>query len=59
MSLEADLVILALGGRADQSLFFELQKERAAKEIYNIGDSYAAGRVLEAARAAYRLALRI
>ncbi|EPF32312.1 hypothetical protein HMPREF9194_00308 [Treponema maltophilum ATCC 51939] len=59
LSLEADLVVLAMGGKADESFFFEIQKERVAKEAYNIGDSHAAGRVLEATRAAYHLALRI
>lgn len=59
LSLEADLVVLAMGGKADETFFFEIQKERVAKEAYNIGDSHAAGRVLEATRAAYNLALRI
>ena len=31
----------------------------AAPEIYNIGDSFAGGRVLEANRAAFRLAARV
>ena len=58
-SLEADLVVLAMGGRADESLFFEAQKKHVAKELYNIGDSNRSGRVLEATRAAYNLATRI
>lgn len=58
-TLEADLVVLAMGGRADESMSFEAQKEHVASEIYNIGDSLRAGRVLEANRAAYNLALRI
>ena len=48
-----------MGGKADESFFFEIQKERVAKEAYNIGDSHAVGKVLEATRAAYNLALRI
>lgn len=59
LSLEADLVVLAMGGRADETLFFEAQKERVAQELYNIGDSNRAGKVLEASRAAYNLATRI
>lgn len=59
VSLDADLVILAMGGRADESAFFEAQKENVASELYNIGDSSRAGRILEATRAAYNLAVRI
>ena len=51
--------MLALGGRADETLFFEMQRERVANEIYNIGDNFKAGSVLEATRAAYNLAVRI
>ncbi|NLC04845.1 MAG: FAD-dependent oxidoreductase [Tissierellia bacterium] len=58
-SIEADLVVLAMGGRADESLFFEAQKDRVAKELYNIGDSNRVGRVLEGSRAAYNLATKI
>ncbi len=58
-SLKADLVVFAMGGRADDSLYFELQKQHAAPEIYNIGDSFCGGRVLEATRAAYRLAVKL
>lgn len=57
--LEADLVVLAMGGRADESMYFEAQKSHVAKELYNIGDSAKPGRILEASRAAYNLALRI
>ncbi|MDR2740863.1 MAG: FAD-dependent oxidoreductase [Treponema sp.] len=55
----ADLVILAAGGVSDNSLYLAAQKERAAPELYNIGDSFNAGKVLEAVRAAYRLGIRI
>jgi 2-enoate reductase len=55
----ADLVVLAAGGVSDNSLYLEAQKERAAPELYNIGDSFSAGKVLEATRAAYRLGLRL
>ncbi len=57
--LDADLVVLAMGGRPDELAYFEAQKCHAAPELYNIGDSFAAGRVLEATRAAYRLATKI
>ena len=57
--IPADLVVLAMGGRADESLFFEAQRKLIASEVYNIGDSQRPGRVLEASRAAYRMALNI
>ncbi len=57
--LETDLVVLATGGRPDDALFFEAQKLRAAPELYNIGDSFHAGKVHEATRSAYALATKI
>jgi 2-enoate reductase len=58
-ALKADLVVLAAGGRPDDSLYYAAQKERSAKELYNIGDSFAPGRILEAVRGAYRLGVSI
>jgi 2-enoate reductase len=55
-TLQADLVVLAMGGRADDALFFEAQRSIAAPELYNIGDSFSAGKVLEATRSAKALA---
>lgn len=59
ISLDADLVILAMGGRADDKFYFEAVKEHVAPEVHNIGDSFRAARVLEATRAAYRLAMEL
>ena len=59
VSLDCDLVVLAMGGKPDDSAYLEAQKERVAPELYNIGDSFSAGRVLEACRAAYALSTRI
>jgi len=58
-SIPADLVLLAMGGKANDVLYFEGLKEHVAPEIYNIGDSFQAARVLEATRAAYRLAITL
>lgn len=58
-TLSADLVVLAVGGRPDEQQFLDAQAKHVAPELYNIGDSVTAGRVLEATRAAYRLALKI
>lgn len=57
--LSADLVVFAMGGRPDESLFLDGLKNRVAKEVYNIGDSFAGGRVLEATRAAYNLGRKL
>lgn len=52
--LEADAVVVAAGVRSDDALFYELLRDHAAPEIYNVGDSYKSGRVFEAVRGAYR-----
>jgi 2-enoate reductase len=59
LELEADLVVLAVGGKPDDETYLSAQAAHVAPELYNIGDSFAAGRVLEATRAAYALASRI
>lgn len=58
-NLRADLVVLAMGGKVDESPFYEAQKEKVAPELYNIGDSFIGGKVHEATKAAYRLAITI
>ena len=58
-TLQADLVVLAMGGRPDDAMFYEAQRIHAAPELHNIGDSFASGRVLEATRAANVLATSI
>ena len=58
-TLAADLVIIAAGGKADDALYFDMLKARAAEELYPIGDSFAPGKVQEAVRAAYRLGTTI
>ncbi len=58
-TLPADLVVLALGGRPDDRLIYRAQEIHAANELFNIGDSFGAGKVLEATRAAITLAYKI
>ena len=53
------LVVLAMGGHPDDALYHEALAAHAAGELYNIGDSFSPGRILEANRAAYQLACRI
>lgn len=57
--LPADLVVLAMGGKADNELFLEAQKRHIASEVHAIGDNFQAGKVIEAVRAGYRLAMGI
>lgn len=57
--LDADVVVLAAGVTGANELFYELLKDRAADEIYNVGDSFKPGRVFEAVRSAYRKARSI
>ncbi|NLA77327.1 MAG: FAD-dependent oxidoreductase, partial [Clostridiales bacterium] len=57
--IPADIVVVAAGGRPGDELFLDCQKQHAADELYNIGDSFAVGKVLEAVRAAYALATSI
>ena len=51
MSIEADLVVLAVGAKPDTGLYEACLAQRAAPEIHNIGDSFAVGRVFEAVKA--------
>ena len=57
--LAADLVVMAAGVCPDDSMYYEAVKNNIAATVYNIGDSFEGGKVLEATRAAYRLATRI
>jgi 2-enoate reductase len=57
--LEADFLVVAMGGKAEESMFLEGQKTSVAPEIYNIGDSYKMGRILEANNAAYAAAMNL
>ena len=59
ISLPADLIVIAAGGRPDDALFLEAQRRHAADALYNIGDSFQVGKVLEAVRAAYALGLSL
>ncbi|HZJ78283.1 MAG TPA: FAD-dependent oxidoreductase [Clostridia bacterium] len=57
--LEADLVILAAGGCADEDLFHSFQKELNTIEVYNIGDSFHSGKVFEATKSGYATGLNL
>jgi len=58
-TIPADLVVMAAGGIPDDELYLSALRENTAPELYSIGDSFSAGKILEATRAAYRLAVQI
>jgi 2-enoate reductase len=53
VELEADLVVLAVGLKPEDSLYLACVRDRVAPEIRNIGDSFSVGRVFEATKAGY------
>ncbi len=58
-AIQADLIVLAMGGRPNEEPFFSAQRENVAPELYNIGDSFDGKKVHEATKAGFRLARRI
>lgn len=52
--LPADLVILAIGTRPCDEIYFNLVKENAAPKIIRIGDAIRPGKVFAATKSAYR-----
>lgn len=54
--IDTDYVIFATGGKADDSLYYSLLKENAAKEIYCIGDAREPGKAWEAINSANEIA---
>ncbi len=57
--LDADLIVMAAGGRPNESFFLELQKELNTVEVYNLGDSFKGGKIFEATKSGYALALSL
>ncbi|MBM7582728.1 2-enoate reductase [Caldicoprobacter guelmensis] len=53
--IKADLVVMAVGLVPDDSLYYQCIKERAAQNIYNIGDAFSPAKVFEAVKAGYLL----
>ena len=58
-TLFSDMVVLATGVVPSPMLYYDCVKLHAAKEIYNIGDSFKSARVFEAVRSAYRCAVNL
>lgn len=57
--LDADLIVMAAGGRPNETLFLELQQKLNTIEVYNLGDSFKGGKVFEATKSGYALALSL
>ena len=57
--IKADAIVLALGSKSETSLYDELVKTQAAKEIYRVGDAIKPARVWEATRSAFRKGAKI
>jgi len=53
IELEADLVVLAVGLKPKNELYYECVNNLVAEKIYNIGDSSSPARVFEAAKAGF------
>lgn len=56
IAIASDYVIFAIGGRADDSLYYKLLENNAAPEIYCIGDARQPGRAWEAITSANEVA---
>lgn len=57
--MAADLVILALGYRSNNQVYYDALKSHVTREIYCIGDSFKPANVIDAVRSAYALAVEI
>jgi 2-enoate reductase len=55
ITLDADLVVLAMGLKPDDALYDACVKEHVAGEIHNIGDSFRVGGIFEATKAGYSI----
>jgi 2-enoate reductase len=55
ISLAVDLIVFATGLKPDATLYHACMQERVAPEIYNIGDSFRVGRILDATKAGYAI----
>lgn len=56
VNVEADLVVIAAGTAPNNELFKTLQEKQTAPIIYNVGDSFAPGKVFTAVKSAFNVA---
>ncbi len=59
LTLPADLVVVAIGTRANNELYSQLIEQNIAPEVYNVGDSITPSKVWSATKSAYRRARTI
>lgn len=59
LELKADLVVMAVGLRPKNHLYYECLKNRVAEKIYNIGDSSFPARIFEAVKAGFLIGTSI
>ncbi|HOO25627.1 MAG TPA: FAD-dependent oxidoreductase [Clostridiales bacterium] len=57
--IEADLIVMAAGGRPNEALFHLFQQKLPGIEVHNIGDSFHGAKVFEATKAGYALGLNL
>lgn len=50
----ADLVIVAIGTKSQNELYFELIKQNIVPQVYQVGDAFRPGKVFPAVKGAYR-----
>lgn len=59
ISVDADLVVLATGLKADDTLYEACVQSHVAPEIHAIGDAFSPGRIFEATKAGYAVGSRL
>ncbi len=52
--IPADLVIIAIGTKSQNKLYYELIEQNAVKNVYMVGDAFRPGKVFPAVKGAYR-----
>ncbi len=57
--ITADIVILATGWESDRGLYEECLRRQVASEIYMTGDVFSTGRVFEATKGGFAIAMKI
>lgn len=54
ITIPADLIIVAIGTKSQNDLYYELIKQNAVPHVYQVGDSFRPGKVFVAVKGAYR-----
>lgn len=59
LELKADLIVLAVGLKPKNELYYQCLRNRVAEKIYNIGDSSSPARIFEAVKAGFLIGTSI